>query len=195
MRKPYFTKLNDKTYRNTDMPSRQPVGTAKTTSSRALPKPGPEKGQAEEEQEQQPSGGRSRADLFRSAPKAEGFNFPVGQYTAILVECTALREGEKESLCFKYEVNDGGEQDGKSVCAFYNFFDENGVQQRGMEFFKKDIETLEEDVNAFIEAYADSTDAFDDRLRVLAEERKECVIEVKKSKGYTNTYLQGLAQQ
>jgi len=176
------------------MPQKQPVGkaTTKPTQSRSLPKPGPE---AEQEQEQsQPTGGQSRADLFRAAPKAAGFDFPLGQYTAILVECGTIREGEREAVCFKYEVNDGGEQDGKVACAFFNFFDENGKQQRGMEFFKKDIETLEEDADSFIEAYAEGPEAFDDRLRVLGDERKECVIEVKKNKGYTNVFLQGLAQ-
>lgn len=176
------------------MPSKQPVGNAKTTSTRKLPAAGPTRDEQEPAQQEAAAGGRSRADMFRNAPKAEGFDFPVGQYTGILHECVFLVDGEKESVQFKVEVNDGGEQDGKTVSMFYNFFDENGKQMRGMEFFKKDIDTLEEDVDAFVEAYAEGNDAFVDRLRMLGDERKEVVIEVKKKGGYTNVYLQGLTQ-
>lgn len=178
------------------MPAKQPVGSSKgRTSTRKLPAAGPAAGEQEQEQEQTQSlGGQSRADLFRNAPKAEGFDFPVGQYVGILTDCVVLTDGQKESVQFKVEVDDGGEQDGKTVSMFYNFFDENGTQMRGMEFFKKDIETLEEEVDSFIEAYSDSPAAFEDRLRVLAEERKRVVIEVKKKGQYTNVYLQGLSQ-
>lgn len=180
------------------MPAKQNSGASKTVTSRKLPAAGPAQEEQQEHEEQAASGGQSRADLFRNAAKAEGFNFPPGQYTAILNDCSVLRDGEKETVMWKYEVNDGGEQDGKTVCAFYNFFNEDGEQQRGMEFFKKDIETLEEDVDAFVESYCEGSDSFDDRLRILAEERKECVIDVKQTKGqkgtFTNVYLQGLSQ-
>lgn len=176
------------------MPKANSVGSTKTVASKGrLPQPGPEREEAEEQQEEA-SGGQSRADLFAGAKPAEGFEFPLGQYMSDLTECTFLIEGEKESVMFKYEVTEG-EQEGKGPNAFYNFFDDKGEQQRGIEFFKKDIITLGYDAEEFVDAYREGREAFADRLRVLGDERHAVVIDVKKNaKGYTNVFLKGLQQ-
>lgn len=183
------------------MPVKSSVGSVgKPQATTRLPRPGPEATQQQEAPEEGAVSGKSRAALFDEAPVEKGFDFPVGQYFGVITECNFLKEGEKESVQFKVEVEEG-EQAGKEVSMFYNFFNEKGEQQRGMGFFKKDIVTLGEEVTEFTGAYAecdaDNGDftPFEDRLRLLADERKRVVIDVKKGqKGYTNVYLQGLQQ-
>lgn len=149
--------------------------------SRIVAKPGPA-----EVEEDQSSEVKSKADAFNNASPEKGFGFPVGNYTAHLVE--AIREffdGAKESIKFTYTVYEG-EQEGKDVITWYNIFNVAGELQRGAGFFKRDMETLGQPAPDF--------EQIDEQLSALSSERLLCNITVKTKDGFTNVFLQGLAE-
>lgn len=173
------------------MPNRTTVGTSAKPAAR-LPKPGPE----EEQQQPTPSRGKSRADMFDEAPTEKGFDFPVGTHLAHLIECSLLIDGEKESVEFKIEVDEGEEHAGREGRTWFNFFDDKGEPMRGIGFFNAALENLGKDVQESKAAYREGREAFEDFLRNLGEERLPIVIECKEGKGgYKNIYIKGLQQE
>lgn len=153
---------------------------------RPLPrKAGPEAEQEHEQDRRPPA--RSKADMFNNAEPETGFSVPLGPYVAHLVEATHDKDDttEKESVCFSYEVAEG-EQEGKTIKAWYNLFDKDGNPQRGAGFLKRDMELMGGPELVY--------DELSDQLASLVQERPLCNLLVKDNKGYTNVFFQGLAQ-
>lgn len=134
----------------------------------------------------------SLADIFDSTKPGRGL-FPVGDFTVKVVglefDGEIAEEGEEqEDLKVKitYEgLEDDEEIAGKKISQWYQIW-MDGEAGQGIPFLKGDLDVLGyEDV-----VLADLQDIFDD---VLAEEPL-VIIKVKEKNGYTNAYLQGLAE-
>lgn len=158
------------------------------TSGRTFtPRPGPAEEEVEQETGRGPTApaGRSRADAFNQAEPENGLSLPVGNYTAHLVGAEKFVDGQKESVKFTYEIYEG-ELQGQSVPTWYNLFDKDGNLAKGVGYLKRDMEVL-----------GGPTLNYDDlevQLEQLIAERPLCNLTAKKNKGYTNIYLQGLAE-
>lgn len=166
------------------MPAKQTVGQTKQT--KPLPKAGPE---TEEQQQPQAGAGVSKADLFNDTAPEEGFQAPLGQHMVILVGAEWKVDGEKESIEITYEIEDSADDEniGKEVKTWYNLFDKDGKPQRGAGFWKRDLELMGREPIAY--------EDLEDGLRLLADERLHCIINVKKNKeGYTNVFFSGLQE-
>lgn len=159
---------------------KKPVG-------RPLPsRPGPaaEEQEQEHEQEQQQAP-RSRADAFNDAKPETGFGVPPGPYQAHLVGAVREIDGQKESVKVSYEVAEG-EEEGKTINAWYNLFSKDGVPMKGAGFMKRDFEILGQPELDY--------DQLDEQLEALQAERLLCNLTVKQNGQWTNVYLQGLAE-
>lgn len=162
----------------TKPPARKP-----NVPTRTLPKPGPA---PEQDEQQTPEGAVSKEDAFDNAEPESGFGLPGGQYVAHLVKCEMDRKSlPKESVCFDYEIAEG-EQEGKTVKAWYNLFDKNGNQMKGIGYFKRDMEVLGQPSFKLAE--------IDDALATLEAERVKVNITGKQNGAYFNIYLNGLAE-
>jgi hypothetical protein len=159
--------------------------TAPASTSRTLPKPGPNP--ADEEQEETTGRASSKEEAFDNAEPESGFGVPNGNYIANLVGAKLEKDesSEKESVMFEYEIKEG-EAEGKTIKAWYSLFDKDGNQMKGMGFFKRDMEVLGQPSFKYAE--------IEDALQQLESERVEVNINVKQNGQWTNVYLQGLAQ-
>jgi len=159
----------------------KPVGSVRQPAS-ALPKPGPAKEEKETTSFEQPQEA-DRASLFDESKPESGFGVPPGDYVAILAAASHEKDGQKESIKFGYEIAEG-ESEGKNLNAWYNLFDTEGKPQRGMGFFKRDMEVLGQAVPTY--------DELEDGLRALADERLRVIVTVKQNGQWTNLFLKGL---
>jgi hypothetical protein len=159
------------------IPQRKPAG------SKPLPqRPGPSQQEPEPEEQERP---RSRADAFDDAEPESGIGIKPGSYAAHLVAASHEVDGQKESVKFQYEIYDGDEQ-GKTVSSWYNLFDKDGNQQRGIGFLKRDMEMMGQPPLNYKQLA--------DQLQAVADERPLCNLTVKQNAQWTNIYLQGLAE-
>jgi hypothetical protein len=163
----------------------KPVGQRPTTTKPLPGRPGPSE---DEQQEQQPQRqARSKAEMFNNAEPESGFNVPLGPYVAHLVDAQHEKDdtNEKESVKMSYEVAEG-EQEGKTINAWYNLFDKDGNPQRGSGFLKRDM--------ALMGGPELDYDQLQSQLDELTAERPLCNLLVKDNKGYTHGFCQGLAE-
>lgn len=121
--------------------------------------------------------------------------FPLGDFKMLVTEYELIgeiaEEGEDQGE-LKAKVTFTGHDDedevaGKSISNFYNLCDDDGNAGPGISFLKGDLDVLGyEDV-----ILVDLQEIFDD----INAENPEVVVKVKQNAaGYTNAYLQGLAE-
>lgn len=160
----------------------KPAARKPNVPTRTLAKPGP----APAEDEPTQGGAVSKEDAFDNAEPESGFGLPNGQYVAHLVKCEVDRKTmPKESVVFDYEIAEG-EQEGKTVKAWYNLFDAKGVAMKGIGYFKRDMEVLGQPSFKLAD--------IDEALQTLESERVMVNITGKQNGPYYNVFLQGLAQ-
>lgn len=135
---------------------------------------------------------RSLADVFDETKPGGGL-FPVGDFKAYVngfeIEGEIAEEDEEQEdlkVCVTYEGHeDEKEVAGKTIKQWYGIF-KDGEAAAGIPFLKGDLDVLGyEDV-----VLADLPEIFAD----VESNRPEVIIKVKSNKGYTNPYLQGLAE-
>jgi hypothetical protein len=127
----------------------------------------------------------SESALF-DATKAAG-NVEPGKYEALIKELVLQPKDEKgRSVRIKYEIASPGDNQGETATQWYKIFDENGAPGKGAQFLKKDLAVLGySDVK-----FADLEEAFEE----IVEKELGVLIQVKLNQGFTNVYLQGLAE-
>lgn len=170
------------------MPIKQPMRKpqAPATTGRTLPKPGAAPADEGGGEDEQPTGAASKEDAFDSAEPESGFGLPNGNYVAHLIKCGVDRTTPpKESVRFDFEIAEG-EQEGKTVVAWYSLFDKQGNQMKGIGYFKRDMEVLGQPAFKFAD--------IDDALATLEAERVKCNITGKQNGQFFNIFLQGLAE-
>lgn len=135
---------------------------------------------------------RSFADIFDSTKPGRGL-FPAGDWKAKVLgfELQGEIAGEDEDQEeLKVKVTYEGHEDedevaGKKISQWYSLVTEDGEAGPGIQYLKGDLDILGyEDVTL-----ADLEEIFGD----VESEQPDVIIKVKENKGYTNAYLQGLA--
>jgi hypothetical protein len=141
--------------------------------------------QVEQEPDQAETTSMSEADLFDST-KAAGSIEP-GKYEAVIGELVLQDKDEKgRSVRIKYEIASEGEMRGEQATQWYKIFDEHGQPAKGSQFLKKDLAVL---------GYPDvKFKELEEVFEEIVEKDLGVLIQVKLNQGYTNVYLQGLAE-
>lgn len=164
----------------------------------------PKAAEPEEEEEETPpprkgskllkkkSARRSFADIFDDTKPGGGL-FPIGDFKAYVngfeLDGEIAEEGEEQEdlkVTITYEGHEDEEDvAGKTIKQWYGLW-KDGEPAPGIPFLKGDLDVLGyEDV-----VLADLLEIFAD----VESNRPEVIIKTKNNKGYTNAYLQGLAE-
>jgi len=135
---------------------------------------------------------KSFADIFDATQPGKGL-FPIGTWTANLISIEldgSIAEEDEEQSQLKVKVVYEGSADdeeiaGKKISQWHNIVDDEGEAAQGIGFLKADLDIL---------GYEDVVLAdLEEILEQISAEGPAVVIKVKENKGYTNVYLQGLA--
>lgn len=135
---------------------------------------------------------KSLSDLFEETKPGGGL-FPTGNFKAriILLELEGEIEDDPDDQAeLKVKVTFEGHEEeedvaGKTISNWYNIADEDGNIGPGVPFFKRDMDILGYDEIAL----ADIPELCDE----VTKDKPEVNIKVVENKGYTNAFLQSLA--
>lgn len=136
---------------------------------------------------------KSLADLFDNTKPTRG-GFPVGQFNAYVVAFELVgeiaEEGDDQGPLYAQVTYEGHEDEEecaeKTINSRYTIVDDKGQPSQGIGFLKGDLE---------IYGYEDvSLAQLQEAFEAIVSERPIVVIKVVEKSGYTNAYLQGLAQ-
>lgn len=137
--------------------------------------------------------GQSLADLFDNTKPTRG-GFPIGTFNAYVVSFELVGEiaddMENQGPLYAQVTYEGHEDEEecveKNINSRYTIVDDKGQPSQGMGFLRGDLELY---------GYEDvGLGQLEECFAAIVAERPIVVIKVSEKNGYTNAYLQGMAQ-